>query len=129
MRALPSGTVTFLFTDVAGSTALLAESGAHGYAAVLAEHRRILRQACAASGGAEVDTAGDSFFVAFSRAADAVAAARAAQAGLGDGPVRVRMGLHTGEPLQSGGGYVGMDVHRIGRHTSELQSLRHLVCR
>jgi len=115
MRALPSGTVTFLFTDVAGSTALLAESGAQGYAAVLAEHRRILRQACAASGGVEVDTAGDSFFVAFSRAADAVAAARAAQAGLGDGPVRVRMGLHTGEPLQSGGGYVGMDVHRAAR--------------
>jgi predicted ATPase/class 3 adenylate cyclase len=115
MRALPSGTVTFLFTDVAGSTALLARSGPEGYAVELTEHRRILRAACAAWGGVEVDTAGDGFFVVFSRAADAIAAAQAAQAGLSDGPVRVRMGLHTGEPLLSDGGYVGMDVHRAAR--------------
>jgi predicted ATPase/class 3 adenylate cyclase len=115
MRTLPSGTVTFLFTDIAGSTVLLAQSGPKGYAAKLAEHRRIVREACAAWGGVEVDTTGDGFFVAFSRAADAVAAARAVQAGLGDGPVRVRMGLHTGEPLLSDDGYVGIDVHRAAR--------------
>jgi predicted ATPase/class 3 adenylate cyclase len=113
--SLPSGTVTFLFTDIAGSTALLEQSGPEAYAAELAEHRRIVREACAACGGVEVDTTGDAFFVAFSRAADAVAAAKAAQAGLGGGPVRVRMGLHTGEPLQHDGNYVGMDVHRAAR--------------
>ena len=115
IRVLPSGTVTFLFTDIAGSTALLKKSGPSGYAAVLAAHRRILRESCAARGGVEVDTAGDSLFVAFSRAADAIGAAQIAQAALGDGPVRVRMGLHTGEPLLSDGGYVGMDVHRAAR--------------
>jgi predicted ATPase/class 3 adenylate cyclase len=115
MTALPTGTVTFLFTDIAGSTALLDRSGPESYAAQLAEHRRIVREACVARGGVEVDTAGDGFFVAFSRAADAVAAARAAQVGLSDGPVSVRMGLHTGEPLLRDGGYVGIDVHRAAR--------------
>lgn len=115
MRAeLPTGTVTFLFTDIEGSTRLLQELG-DGYADVLAEHRRVLRQAWQEHDGVEVDTQGDAFFVAFSRATEAVAAAAEAQSALADGPVRVRMGLHTGEPLQGGEGYVGFDVHRAAR--------------
>src|SRR5881398_2982723 len=113
MRELPSGTVTFLFTDIEGSTQLLHELG-DAYAEALAEHRRVLREAFAAHGGVEVDTQGDAFFVAFARAADALAAAAGAQAGL-DGPVRVRMGIHTGEPLVTDEGYVGIDVHRAAR--------------
>ena len=97
---LPTGTVTFLFTDIEGSTRLLAELG-DGYADVLAEHQRVLREAWRRHDGVEVDTQGDAFFVAFARASDAVAAAADAQAGLAGGPVRVRMGLHTGEPLRS----------------------------
>ena len=115
MAVLPSGTVTFLFTDAEGSTALLRRLGPDAYARELADHRRVLRATCVGYNGVEVDTAGDSLFVAFSRAADAVAAARAAQAGLEGGEVRVRMGLHTGEPLVTGYGYVGMDVHRAAR--------------
>jgi len=111
---LPTGTVTFLFTDIEGSTRLLQELG-DGYADALAEHRRVLREAWQEHSGAEVDTQGDAFFVAFSRATDAVAAAAQAQIALGDGPVRVRMGLHTGEPIQGGEGYVGFDVHRAAR--------------
>jgi predicted ATPase len=110
---LPAGTVTFLFTDVEGSTRLLQELG-DGYAEVLAEHRRALREAFARHGGIEVDTQGDAFFVAFARASDALAAARDAQAAL-RGPVRVRMGLHTGEPLVTDEGYGGIDVHRAAR--------------
>ncbi len=98
MRELPSGTVTFLFTDIEGSTRLLHELG-DGYADVLAEHRRLLRDAFARHRGVEVDTQGDAFFVAFARASDALAAADAAQRALADGPVRVRIGVHTGEPL------------------------------
>jgi predicted ATPase/class 3 adenylate cyclase len=113
-RELPTGTVTFLFTDVEGSTRLLQEHGA-GYADLLAEHRRVLRAAFTRYAGVEVDTQGDAFFVAFSRAADAVAAAADARAGLGDGPLRVRMGLHTGEPIVTDEGYVGIDVHRAAR--------------
>ena len=79
-RGLPTGTVTFLFTDVEGSTRLLQEHGA-GYAELLAEHRRVLRDAFARHAGVEVDTQGDAFFVAFARAADAVAAAAEARAG------------------------------------------------
>src|SRR5947199_4098154 len=94
---LPSGTVTFLFTDIEGSTRLLQELG-DAYADALAEHRRVLRDAFGRHGGVEVDTQGDAFFVVFSRASDALAAASEAQAGL-DGPIRVRMGVHTGEPL------------------------------
>jgi predicted ATPase/class 3 adenylate cyclase len=112
---LPGGTVTFLFTDVEGSTGLLHELGAEQYADVLAEHRRIVREACVASGGAEVDTQGDAFFFAFPTAPGAVEAARAAVAGLALGPVRVRIGLHTGTPLVTGEGYVGVDVHRAAR--------------
>jgi predicted ATPase len=107
---LPSGTVTLLFTDIERSTRLLQELGER-YAEVLAEHRRVLRDAFSRHGGVEVDTQGDAFFVAFARATDAVGAARDAQAGLGDGPVCVRVGIHTGEPLITEEGYVGIDVH------------------
>src|SRR5437763_3937167 len=114
MRELPSGTVTFLFTDIEGSTRLLRELG-DAYADVLAEHRRALRAAWQRHDGIEVDTQGDAFFVAFARASDAVAAADEGQRALADGPVRVRMGLHTGEPLRADEGYVGFDVHRAAR--------------
>jgi class 3 adenylate cyclase len=114
MGELPTGTVTFLFTDIEGSTKLLHELG-DGYADVLAEHRRILRDAFAAHDGVEVDTQGDAFFVAFARATDAAAAAADSQRGLTDGPVRVRMGIHTGEPIRTDEGYAGMDVHRAAR--------------
>ena len=114
MAELPRGTVTFLFTDIEGSTRLLQELGDR-YAAALAEHRRVLREAFARHGGVEVDTQGDAFFVAFTRAFDAIAAAEEAQRGLAAGPIRVRIGLHTGEPLLTEEGYVGLDVHRAAR--------------
>jgi len=114
VRALPTGTVTFLFTDIEGSTRLLHELGDR-YAEVLADHRRTLREAIAANAGVEVDTQGDAFFVAFSRASDAVEAAAQAQRSLDAGLVRVRMGIHTGEPSVTDEGYVGMDVHRGAR--------------
>ena len=110
MRELPSGTVTLLFTDIEGSTRLLRQLGDR-YADALVEHRRVLRDAFAAHGGVEVDTQGDAFFVAFPDAGGAVDAASAAQAALADGPVRVRMGLHTGRPGRIDEGYVGEDVH------------------
>jgi predicted ATPase len=111
---LPTGTVTFLFTDIEGSTRLLQELGDR-YAEVLAEHHRELRAVWLRHEGFEVDTQGDAFFVAFGRASDAVAAAADAQRALAGGPVRVRMGLHTGEPLRTGESYVGIDVHRAAR--------------
>ena len=111
MRELPRGTVTLLFTDVEGSTRLLHELGAEGYADCLADHRRIIRQACAAEGGVEVDTQGDAFFVAFSQAERAARAADAISRSLTDGPMHVRIGLHTGQPLLGEEGYVGEDVH------------------
>ena len=114
MRELPSGTVTFLFTDIEGSTRLLHELG-DAYAEALAEHRRTLREAFQRHGGVEVDTQGDAFFVAFARATDALAAAAGGQEALASGPVKVRMGLHTGEPLVTEEGYVGIDVHRAAR--------------
>jgi predicted ATPase/class 3 adenylate cyclase len=114
MGRLPEGTVTFLFTDIEGSTRLLQELGA-AYADALLEHRALLRAAFGRHRGVEVDTAGDSFFVAFAVADDAVAAAREAQEALAGGRVHVRMGLHTGEPAVVGDGYVGMDVHRAAR--------------
>ena len=113
-RELPSGVVTLLFTDIEGSTTLLHELG-DGYGAALDDHRRIVRAACSAHDGVEVDTQGDAFFVAFARASDAAAAAADAQRGLAAGPVRVRMGLHTGEPRVTHEGYVGIDVHRGAR--------------
>jgi predicted ATPase/class 3 adenylate cyclase len=115
-----AGTVTFLFTDIEGSTRLLQELGEQ-YADLLREQRRLLRAAFQERGGREIDTAGDAFFVAFDRARDAVAAAVAAQRGLAQHPwpggraVRVRMGLHTGEPTFSAGSYIGLDVHRASR--------------
>ena len=111
-RDLPTGTVTFLFTDVEGSTRLLYELGPERYAQALAEHRRVLREAFAAHGGVEVDTQGDAFFVAFTTAPQAVAAAREAQETL---EVPVRMGIHTGAPLVTAEGYVGPDVHKAAR--------------
>ena len=115
LRDLPSGTVTFLFTDVEGSTRLLHELGAEAYAGALAEHRRLLREAFGAHGGVEVDTQGDAFFVAFPTAPGALAAAVEVVKALGEGPIRVRLGLHTGTPLLTEEGYVGADVHRAAR--------------
>lgn len=106
--------MTFLFTDIEGSTRLLHELGDR-YADVLAEHRRLLREAFGGHGGVEVDTQGDAFFYAFGRATDAVAAADAGQDALETTPVRVRMGIHTGEPAVTDEGYVGVDVHRAAR--------------
>jgi predicted ATPase len=115
MDQLPSGTVTFLFTDIEGSTRLLHELGAEGYAHSLAEHRRVLRKAFAAHGGVEVDTQGDAFFVVFAEAGGALAAAQQAQEALAKEAIRVRMGLHTGDPLLTEEGYVGVDVHKAAR--------------
>jgi predicted ATPase len=112
---LPTGTVTFLFTDVEGSTKLLHELGAETYAEALAEHRRIVREACAVQRGVEVDTQGDAFFFAFPTVPAALAAARAIVEGLAAGPIRVRVGLHTGTPVLTDEGYVGADVHRAAR--------------
>ena len=114
VRELPSGTVTFLFTDIEGSTRLLHELGA-GYADALADHRRVMRKSFVAHRGVEVDTQGDAFFVAFAKASDGVTAARSAQDMLASGPIRVRMGLHTGEPILTEEGYVGLDVHKGAR--------------
>jgi predicted ATPase/class 3 adenylate cyclase len=114
-RDLPGGTVTFLFTDVEGSTRLLHDVGTEAYAAALAEHRRLVREAFGAHGGVEVDTQGDAFFVAFPTAPGALAAAMAARDALDGGPIRLRMGLHTGTPLLTAEGYVGRDVHRAAR--------------
>jgi len=118
--AFPSGTITFLFTDIEGSTQLLSQLRDQ-YATLLADQRRILRDAFADWHGQEVDTQGDSFFVAFPRATQAACAAVEIQRALAantwpeDVKVRVRMGLHTGEPLKDEEGYVGMDVHRAAR--------------
>jgi class 3 adenylate cyclase len=112
---LPTGTVTFLFTDVEGSTKLLAELGPERYATALAEHRQVVRIACARHGGAEVDTQGDAFFLAFPTAASALAAAAETTDALGHSPLSLRMGLHTGTPLVTAEGYVGVDVHRAAR--------------
>jgi predicted ATPase/class 3 adenylate cyclase len=117
---LPTGTVTFLFSDVEGSTRLLRQLRGR-YAEVLAEHQRLLRAAFDEHGGREVHTEGDAFFVAFARASDAIAAAASAQRSLAsrrwpDGvEVRVRMGVHTGEAEVRHDDYVGLDVHRAAR--------------
>jgi predicted ATPase/class 3 adenylate cyclase len=115
MRELPSGTVTFVFTDVEGSTRLLHELGAEAYAEALAEHRRLLREAFTAHGGVEVDTQGDAFFVAFPTAPGALGAVAVLTEALASGPIRVRVGVHTGTPLLTDEGYVGADVHRAAR--------------
>src|ERR671923_1353062 len=111
---LPTGVVTLLFTDVEGSTRLLHELG-DDYGDALHEHRRRLRATFAEHEGVEVDAQGDAFFVAFARASNAVAAAADCQRALADGPVKVRMGLHTGEPRLTDEGYVGREVHRGAR--------------
>ncbi len=120
MPGLPTGTVTFLFTDIEGSTRLLEQLGDH-YAQCLGDYRRLLRAACQTGHGREVDTQGDALFIAFPRAKDALIAAVAAQQAVArhqwpnDVSVRVRMGLHTGEPLSAETGYIGIDVHRAAR--------------
>ena len=112
---LPTGTVTFLFTDVEGSTRLLRELGEEAYAGALAEHRRVVREACVAADGVEVDTQGDAFFFAFPTAQGAVGAAQAITEALAAGSIHLRIGLHTGTPLVTDEGYVGDDVHLAAR--------------
>ena len=120
MRDLPSGAVTFLFTDIEGSTRLVKQLRDR-YGEVLAEHQRLLRAAFTAHGGHEVDTQGDSFFVAFTSARDALLAAVEGQVALLSHPwpegveIRVRMGLHTGQAVAAGGRYTGLAVHRAAR--------------
>jgi class 3 adenylate cyclase len=120
MAALPGGTVTFLFTDIEGSTRLLQDLG-DSYGDVVRDHRRLLREHLGEKGGTEVDTQGDAFFYSFTRAKDAVAGAVAAQRALAahswpeTAVVRVRMGLHTGEPSVGEEGYLGLDVVRAAR--------------
>src|SRR6266540_6695799 len=127
MAERPTGTVTFLFSDIEGSTGLLHELGAERYGDALDDHRRLLREAFARHDGYEVDTQGDAFFVAFNRAQDAVRAAGDSQRSLAGhdwpqgGDLRVRVGIHTCE--------VAATREEIGRHTSELQSHHDLVCR
>ena len=120
MAELPAGTVTFLFTDIEGSTGLLKRLRDR-YGDVLAEHERILRDVIEGEGGQVVDTQGDAIFAAFPRATAAAAAAVAAQRALAAEPwpdgeaVRVRMGLHSGEPAVGRDRYVGIGVHRAAR--------------
>jgi len=114
-RDLPTGTVTFVFTDIEGSTRLLEEVGEERYGELLDKHHRVCRQVWAAHGGVEVDTAGDAFLVAFARASSALTAAAVAQTELASGPFRVRMGVHTGEVSVTESGYVGLQVHRAAR--------------
>jgi class 3 adenylate cyclase len=116
---LPSGTVTFLFTDIESSTDLVRQLGT-GFGAVRAAHHDAIRTALSEYEGHEIDTAGDGFFAAFERAGNAVAAAIAAQRALHasenvDAPLRVRMGIHSAEPFLTDAGYVGVGVHRAAR--------------
>src|SRR5437764_66458 len=117
----PTGTVTLLFTDIEGSTRLLERLGPEAYGSSLELHRQLLRDAFVRHDGYEVDYEGDAFLVAFGRAMDAVAAAADAQRALASAtwpegePIRVRMGIHTGEPLPAPPKYVGMDVHKAAR--------------
>jgi predicted ATPase/DNA-binding SARP family transcriptional activator len=112
---LPTGTVTFLFTDLEGSTELLARLGRDEYGVLLDEHRRLLRAAFANAGGREVDTQGDALFVAFPSAAGAIEAAARVQRETAETPLAVRIGIHTGEPSVGPTGYVGLDVPRAAR--------------
>ena len=120
MRQLPIGTLTLLFTDIEGSTRLLQQLG-NRYAELLRECRRLMRAAFQQWGGYEVDTQGDAFFVVFESARDALSAAETAQqaifsASWPDGvSLRVRMGIHTGEPQPAEEGYIGLDVHQAAR--------------
>jgi class 3 adenylate cyclase len=118
---LPTGTVTFVFSDMAGSTALLKQLGDTEYGHLLAVHRRLVREIFAAHEGQEIDTQGDAFFYSFVRARQAVSAAievtRAHAKGTWPGgvEVRIRLGLHTGEPAVGDEGYTGLDVVRASR--------------
>jgi class 3 adenylate cyclase len=124
MASLHSGTVTFAFTDIEGSTKLLQELGDETFGALSRDHRRLVRETFGAAGGTEIDTQGDAFFFSFPRSRDAVNAAVAAQRALrehawpGGREVRVRMGLHTGEPHLGDEGYLGIDVVRAARIAS-----------
>jgi predicted ATPase/class 3 adenylate cyclase len=112
---LPTGTVTLLFTDIEGSTRLIEELEEDGYVLALAEHRRILRSAFSAHGGVEVDTQGDAFLYAFADPVEALAAAALGQQALASGPVKVRIGLHTGKLRLTDEGYAGRELHRAAR--------------
>ena len=118
---LPTGTVTFLFSDIEDSTELVRRVGNEAFAAIRVDHRRLLRAAFSAHGGIEIDTAGDGFFVAFDSAREGVEAAIEGQRALAEfswpegAEVRVRMGLHTAEPHLGADGYVGVGVHRAAR--------------
>jgi class 3 adenylate cyclase len=118
--SLPTGTVTFLFTDIEGSTRLVQDLGDR-WGAVLAEHCQIMREAISNAKGVEIGTEGDSFFAVFPQTSDAVAATAAAQQALAvhtwpeGAQVRVRMGLHTGTGQLGGDNYIGLDVHRAAR--------------
>jgi len=120
VSVLPRGTVTFAFTDIEGSTALLKRLG-DGYGTVLSDHRRLVREIFTGRGGVEIDTQGDAFFFAFTRARDAVEAAAEVQRAHAshDWPqsaqVLMRIGLHTGEPSVGEEGYLGIDVVRAAR--------------
>jgi predicted ATPase/class 3 adenylate cyclase len=111
----PSGTVTLVFTDIEGSTLLLDNLGVEGYKEVLADHRRAVRDAFVAFSGYEVDDAGDGLFYAFASASGAVSAVAWAMTSLAEGPVRIRVGVHTGEPVLDPPKYVGADVHKAAR--------------
>jgi class 3 adenylate cyclase len=115
MGDLPTGTVTLLFADVEQSTALLLRLGAQRYGTVLAEYQRVVRQAVESNGGVQVDAEGDGFFAAFPSAEQAVSGAAESQAALAERGLRVRMGMHTGEPLVVDGRYRGIDVHQAAR--------------
>ena len=118
----PTGSVTFVFTDIEGSTAMLQRLGRDGFLAILETHNELVRSSFDA--GTEIRTEGDAFFYVFPDAGDAVDAAERAQASLADhdwpdgGMVRVRIGMHTGEGVLGGGDYVGLDVHRAARVSS-----------
>ena len=120
MAELPTGTITFMFTDVEGSTGLVGKLG-DAYGDLMSEQRTLLRNAVAGSNGHEIDSRGDEFFAVFQRTRDAVSAAVTAQRDLATHewppgcPVRVRIGVHTGEPLLGESGYEGLDVHRVAR--------------
>src|SRR5690349_21996678 len=115
MRELPAGTVTFVFTDVEGSTELLRRVGDAAYAGLLAEHARLVDDALAEGDGVVVDTQGDAFFAAFPGATGAVRAATRLQRELAQIELRVRMGIHTGHPALTSTGYVGLDVPQAAR--------------
>src|SRR5918992_533564 len=120
MAELPTGTVTFLFTDIEGSTRLLADAGSD-YAALLEDHRRLIREAVKRHGGNTFGTEGDAVFAVFDRAGTALAAAADMQRAIAGHPwpdgrqIRVRAGVHSGEVTLNEGGYVGMAIHEVAR--------------